>query len=106
MRRLLSLVLGWICVACLAVAVVSVAIGDIAGAIPPGLIAFVALAASGWLTPRSHLPGPTTTPTDRQAVDAAAKAKAKAKAKRQADARRRREEEEIIAEMDRRNNDF
>lgn len=42
MRRLLSLLFGWICVGCLIVAIVSVAIGDMAGAIAPGFSAVVA----------------------------------------------------------------
>ncbi|MES3029320.1 MAG: hypothetical protein V4820_15855 [Pseudomonadota bacterium] len=42
MRRLLSLVFGWIFVGCLIVAIVSVAIGDMAGAIAPGFSAVVA----------------------------------------------------------------
>ena len=103
MRRLLSLLFGWICVGCLIVAIVSVAIGDMAGAIPPGFIAVVALVASAMFGPRSAQTGPAPTPAQAPAASAAAKAKAAATAKRQADDRSRREEE--VVDWHRRNNE-
>ncbi len=101
MRRLLSLLFGWICVGCLIVAIVSVAIGDMAGAILPGFIAVVALVASAFFGPRSAQTGPAPTPAQAPAANAAAKAKATAK--RQADDRSRREEE--VVDWHRRNNE-
>ena len=101
MRRLLSLLFGWICVGCLIVTIVSVAIGDMAGAILPGFIAVVAQVASAFFGPRSAQTGPAPTPAQAPAANAAAKAKATAK--RQADDQSRREEE--VVDWHRRNNE-
>lgn len=99
-RRFLSLIFGWVFVACLVVALVSVAIGEPAEAMAPGLLAILALTACGFFGPRSPPSEVGSVPNDHST--AAAKAEAKKAAERR---RRIRREEDDIAEWQRRNNE-